>query len=112
MLKVGYTWLIEHFGLKTRPLLHSSFIGPKMVRFERADGSVEEHYIRSYQPEDMPLEHLVFALKYDGLDLDILSQVFRQISPNEMADFVAQTPSGRFVRQILLSSTRSRVLHI
>jgi hypothetical protein len=100
MIKVGYTWLIERYALKVRPLLHSSLIGPKMIRRERADGIVEEYYIRSYHPGNLPLEHLVFSLKYDGLDLDIFSKVFRQIAPQEVADFVAATPSGRFARQI------------
>jgi Fic family protein len=98
--KAGYTWLIENYALKTRPLPHSSHIGPKMVRRERADGTIEEHYIRSYDPGNRPLDHLVFALKYDGLDLDIFSKVFRHIRPQEVADFVAATPSGRFARQI------------
>ena len=100
MIKAGYTWLIERYALKARPLLHSSFIGPKMVRRERADGTIEEYYIRSYHPGNLPLEHLVFALKYDGLDLDVFSKVFRQILPQEVADFVAATPSGKFARQI------------
>jgi hypothetical protein len=42
MIEVGYTWVIKEYALKVRPLLDSSFIGPKMVRRERADGTVEE----------------------------------------------------------------------
>jgi hypothetical protein len=71
-----------------------------MLRRERANGMIEEHYIRSYHPGDRPLDHLVFALKYDGVDLDIFSKVFRHIGPREIADFVAETPSGRFARKI------------
>ncbi|MEX1119574.1 MAG: Fic family protein [Terrimicrobiaceae bacterium] len=100
MTKIGYTWLIERYAIKARPLSHSSFVGPKMLRRERADGTVEEHYIRSYEPGSRALEHLVFALKYDVLDLDIFSKVFGHILPQEIADFVAETPSGRFARQI------------
>ncbi|MDD5200536.1 MAG: Fic family protein [Terrimicrobiaceae bacterium] len=43
---------------------------------------------------------MVFALKYDGLDLDLFAKVFRRISPMEVAEFVARTPSGKFARQI------------
>jgi len=100
MTKVGYTWLIERYALKARPLSHHSFIGPKMFRREHANGTVEEHYIRSYDPGNKPLAQLVFALKYDGLDLDIFSKVFQHIKPEEIADFVAKTPSGRFARQM------------
>lgn len=100
MPKIGYTWLIERYALKARPLVHRSFIGPKMLRREYADGTVEEHYIRSYDPGNEPLDHMVFALKYDGLDLNIFNNVFQHVSPEEMADFVAKTPSGRFARQL------------
>lgn len=100
MTKIGTAWLIERYALKTRPLVHSSFIGPKMLRRERADGTVEEHYIRSYDPGNRALDHLVFALKYDVLDLDIFRKVFRLIPPQEVADFVAETPTGRFARKI------------
>jgi hypothetical protein len=100
MNKIGATWLVERYALKTRPLAHSSFIGPKMVRCERADGTVEEFYIRSYHPGNRALDHLVFALKYDALDLDLFRKVFRHIAPREIGDFVTETPSGRFARQI------------
>tara|TARA_R110002096_G_scaffold316010_9_gene510347 strand:- start:550 stop:2034 length:1485 start_codon:yes stop_codon:yes gene_type:complete len=100
MKPLGYTWLIPHFQLKTRPLRHSSFIGTRRALKERADGSVEELYVKRYDPGNGPLDHLVFALKYDGLDLDILRKVFGQISPKEVAEFVARTPTGKFARQI------------
>jgi Fic family protein len=100
MTEVGTTWLVKKFALRARPLAHSSYIGSKMVRQERVDGTVEEQYIRSYEPGNRALEHLVFSLKYDGLDLDIFQKVFARISPREIADFVAETPSGRFARQL------------
>jgi hypothetical protein len=100
MTKVGYTWLIERLGLKTRPLLHASYIGPRMSRKESQDGRVEEHYIRSYDPGDRILDHVVFALKYDGLDLDILSKVLRRITAAELTEFVVERPSSKFTKQI------------
>ena len=100
MTKAGTAWLIERFAIKARPPFHSSFIGPKMLRREKADGTIEEHYIRSYDPGDRVWDHLVFALKYDALDLDVFRKVFRHIPPREIADFVAEKPSGKFARQI------------
>lgn len=100
MNPVGSTWLVERYALKVRPLAHRSFIGTKMVRREAANGTVEEQYIRSYDPGNDPLEHVVFALKYDELDLDLFAKVFRQITPGDVAEFAARTPSGKFARQI------------
>jgi hypothetical protein len=100
MPKLGTAWLIDRFALKARPPFHSSLIGPQMLRREKADGTIEEYYIRSYDPGNRALDHLVFALKYDALDLDVFRKVFRHIPPREIADFVAETPSGKFARQI------------
>lgn len=100
MKNVGYTWLIPHFKLETRPLLHSSFIGTKPFARERANGAVEEHYTSQYYPGDEPLDHLEFALKYDGLDLDILRKVFLSLSAETVAEFVSRTPTGINARRI------------
>lgn len=100
MRPLGYAWLARHFGLNIRPLAHRSSLGTTRSRVERPDGRVEETYIQRYDPGDKPLDHLVFALKYDGLDLDLISKVFRKLEPKEVAEFVADTPSGKFARQI------------
>jgi len=71
-----------------------------MLRRENVNGIIEEHYIRSYDPGNSTLAQLVFALKYDGIDLDIFNKVFQQIKPEEIAAFVEETPSGRFARQL------------
>ncbi len=100
MKQLGYTWLISHFQLKTRPLLHSSFLGTRQALRERADGSVEECYISRYDPGDDPLDHIVFALKYDGLDLDIIRKVLQRIPPENVAEFLSRTPTGKYSKQI------------
>lgn len=100
MKHLGYTWLISHFKLKARPLLHSSFIGTRQALRELADGSLEERYVSRYDPGDDPLDHIVFALKYDGLDLDIIGKAFQQISPEKVAEFVSRTPTGKYSKQI------------
>ncbi len=100
MKQLGYTWLISHYKLKTRPLLHSSFIGTRQAIRECADGTLEEHYVSRYDPGDDPLDHIVFALKYDALDLDIIAKIFQKISPEKVAEFVSRTPTGKFAKQI------------
>lgn len=100
MKPLGYAWLVRHFAIASRPLLHSSYLGTRQATRERANGSVEEHYVRRYDPGEAPLDQLVFALKYDGLDLDILRKVFFQIPPAAVAEFVARTPNGKYARQI------------
>jgi len=100
MEPLGYTWLVRQFDLNVRPLSHASFVGPSPFRRERSDGFVEEHYIKRYDPGPDPLEHLVFALKRDGLDLDVMRKAFEHIPASDVADFVAKKPTGKYTRQI------------
>ncbi len=100
MEPLGYTWLVRHFGLNVRPLSHASFVGTSPFRREGVDGFVEEHYIKRYDPGPDPLEHLVFALKRDGLDLDVMRKAFEHITASDVAKFVAKKPTGKYTRQI------------
>lgn len=99
MSELGYAWLTKKFGLKYRPLLHKSFIGPRSVT-KYPDGTVNEFYINQYDPGDSPLDHVVFALKYDGWDFNLLSEVLKHIPAQEVADFVAARPTGKYSKQI------------
>ncbi len=100
MTPLGYAWLGRHFGLKTRPLRHRSFLGTSRSTRERADGTIEDHFVRKYDPGNDPLNQLVFALKYDGLDLDLLSKVVHKIGAEAVAAFISRTPNGKYARQI------------
>lgn len=46
-----------------------------MVERQSPDGSVRAEYPRRYDHGDSTLDHLVFALKYDGIDLRVLRAV-------------------------------------
>ena len=66
------------------------------------DGTTREVYSKQYEPkpEDDPLAHLEFGLKYDGVNLRLLSQVFAKLAPKEIVRFIQQSPTGRYARQI------------
>lgn len=97
---VGTTWLLEHFRLEGVASVHRSFIGGRRMRETKADGSVEEIFTRSYWPGDYPLDHVEFLLRYDELNLDLLEQVFRRISPSDVEAYVAQFPTSMYRRRI------------
>lgn len=77
---VGYTWLVEAYQLKTRPHWRQSFIKSNVQSREtlnRAD-HVQHNFRQSYAPENTILGHLEFALRYEGINLEILSRLFIQ----------------------------------
>jgi len=52
------------------------------------------------QPGDQPLEHVMFGLKYEGIDLALLQQVFKAIPAGDVADIINAKPSSKYSRQI------------
>jgi len=43
---------------------------------------------------------LVFALKWEGVDLGVLAALFERIEPDEIAALVRATPTGGFARRL------------
>lgn len=53
-----------------------------------------------HKPEDTLHGHLTFALKYEGIDLAILSALFDDIDPQEMTHIVRSEPTGSYSRRL------------
>jgi hypothetical protein len=100
MSALGYKWLLEHFHLSNLFLQHTSKLGTRMARTESADGRIAEVYLPSYDPGNHPLDHVQFALRYDGIDLGVLQRVFRRIDVADVTALVNQQPTGKFARLI------------
>ena len=61
---------------------------------------VEEIYPAKYQPGFGAGEQLAFALKYDGVNLSILSAIFAVIDVDELVAYIASKPTGKYARRI------------
>jgi len=64
------------------------------------DGQVESVYPQSYWPGDGTGDHLEFALKYDGVNLGILSALFEVVPADELATWISSKPTGKYARRI------------
>ena len=53
-----------------------------------------------HRPDDTLQGHLVFALKYEGIDLAVLKVLFEDIAPEEISDMVCSEPTGAYSRRI------------
>jgi Fic/DOC family len=97
----GNEWLKDHFGLNRYSFTHSSFIGNNPSVELSSKGSISQVYGPKYAvSEDKPLPHIEFALKYDDLNLDFLKAVFTQIDAEQVNEYIATTPNGRYARKI------------
>ena len=99
---VGYTWLMNRFGLNAMPNPHSSFVAARGGRKQRlrGNGGVEEIYSFQYWPGDTIGDHLEFALKYDGINLGFLKVIFDAVTESELVDYIKSKPTGKYARRI------------
>ena len=54
----------------------------------------------SYWPGDSTGDHLEFALKYDGVNLGILSALFETVPEDEISGWIISKPTGKYARRI------------
>ncbi|BDY13322.1 cell division protein Fic [Hydrogenimonas cancrithermarum] len=64
------------------------------------DNGIEEIYPARYQPGPGIGEQLEFALKYDGVNLAILSQIFSIVDTKELLEYLESKPTGKYARRI------------
>lgn len=95
---IGLHRLIEEFGLDVvLPSVRSEAVrGARKTRI--ADGSVLEQYPLSYAPKDV-FGHLRFAMRYEPIDLNVLSAVFAKIDRNGLEAWIKGEPIGRYPRR-------------
>lgn len=93
----GYAALIEHFKL-TVPL------PPRLAaiaeRHHPAPNMSWNLLTPRHRPPNTLEGQIVFALKWEGLDLGILAALFKVLEPHEITAIVRATPTGSFARRI------------
>ena len=97
----GYSFLLQKFQISGMHHWHTSSVlvsGTRKTR--KRNGTIEEMYSPRYWPGNTVGDHLEFALKYDGVNLEILSALFEQISESELTEFILKKPTGRYTRRI------------
>jgi hypothetical protein len=110
----GYALLLERHTISFPPLRRKSLFRSDSAarRLEPAEGDVAvESFPASFHRGDDDYDHLVFALKYDGIELAALRRIFLATDPAALARRIAETPTSKHGRQIfflyeLLTGTR------
>ncbi|MDP3214105.1 MAG: Fic family protein [Deltaproteobacteria bacterium] len=99
---VGYAALLPRFEVPDLGLVHASCVGAAGGTVERqaADGSVRAEYPRKYEHGDSTLDHLVFALKYDGIDLRVLRAVLAAMPESELVEGIRAQPTSQYMRRL------------
>lgn len=94
---VGYAALIEAYGLEV-PLprrLHAIGQRHKIVASEGWRLLTPRH-----APKDTLAGHLIFSLKWEGVDLLTLKRLFLALAPEDLVHLVESQPTGTYARRI------------
>ena len=89
MKPVGYAALIDRYDLKGPRPWHLSAIAKGPRRCTGAEDGLRETFPPSYAPGPADLDHLVFALTYDGTDLGFLRSFFTIFTEGELVEALA-----------------------
>jgi len=97
----GYARLVHKYSVRAPALLNSSLIADISARRKAILGRVvEETFPERYAPDDTDFDHLVFALKYDGVDLVILKRLFQNFDRRELERRITAQPTSKYARRI------------
>ena len=80
---------------------HISEIGGSVhQKIVESNGQIREIFPKDYWPGEVRLNHLEFALKYDGINLQILFEVFSKVETEELVTWITTKPQGQYTRRI------------
>ena len=109
----GYSYLVKEFSLDVCELFHQCFITDKAVKSIHQKGWITRVY---YPRKRVTIENtwqsqITFALKYEGVNIEVLRALFKKLPPGEVANFIAGHPLGNIPKRIwylyeLLTGTR------
>jgi len=96
-LPVGYAALIAAFDLQVPLPLILCAIGVRHKVYERNGWRI---YTPRHEPSATLEGHLVFALKYEGLDLVVLKRFFEAVDQAELEIIIQAKPNSSYMRRI------------
>lgn len=94
---VGYGAIIEEYKLAVPIPKKLSFVSSKNRQFENEEWKV---YPVRYLPEESLYKQLIFALKYEGVDLLLFKKLFEVVSSAQMEEMIQQEKQGQYSRRI------------
>lgn len=97
MSAIGYQHLIGHFSLDVRPLQTPATTSASVNR--RVDAPNQLLFPKNVAIEESPVGHLEFALKHEGVNLEVIDAVFEHISANDLVRTLESAPNRATIRR-------------
>jgi hypothetical protein len=94
---VGYGAIIEAYKLPVPFPERLALISKKHRQYSTEDWLV---YTPRHQPDENLYAHLVFALKYEGVNLLVFKKLFEKLEPAELIAWILNEPQSQYSRRI------------
>lgn len=95
-MSVGYAYVHDSLKLATLPPRRPARVRP-VTRIERMPDGIAVPASVAPAGSD-PLQHLLFGLKHEGVELAILMEAFARIPADRVLEELRRTPSGAYAR--------------
>lgn len=102
-IPIGYKAIVEKLKLNTLPHYRESYIAQAGRGKTIIENRHEIHiYPKTYalKNESDLLEQLEFALKYDGINFEIIKAFFSKIEKSHIISYIKKQPTGIYARKI------------
>ncbi|MDE3023435.1 MAG: Fic family protein [Pseudomonadota bacterium] len=98
MVSVGYEYLIQRLALQVRDLGRPARISGAVNK--RIDSATQVLFPRGVAIDDSIIGHLEFAVRHEGVNLEVIDAVFEHLVQNELLQRLKATPTGTHIRRI------------
>lgn len=98
--EVGFSWLKKQYGLEKCFLKQHSFIGSNEKMEITSNGVVVRFFGVGYRVANTAMDHLIFGLKYDFLNLHFLRLVFLKLPKEVIVEHLRNSTASKYGKKI------------
>ena len=98
---VGYYWLANCYHLPVIDLWQHCYIDTAVRGRQEQDLGDQQIQLFEprYQPDDTLIGHLQFALRYEGVNLQLLSLLFEVADSQQLCEWITESPTSAYARR-------------
>lgn len=97
MIPIGYAHLIDILKLNVLPLAKPAFANTSVNR--RVDSDTRILFPSGVSIENTLVGHLEFALRHEGVNLEVVDAAFEHLPPGDLIAGLRATPTGEHIRR-------------
>lgn len=94
---LGYAHLIDRLSLRVRPVAQPATLSTSVNR--RVETAQHVLFPQGVKVDDSVVGHLEFALRHEGVNLEVIDAVFEHLPPMELSARLAMSPNGGPIRR-------------